>query len=286
MSPVFKKKEKTFVENYRPVSVLPTVSKIFERIMQKQISDCIGKFLSPFLCGYRKGFSTQYALLTLIERWKFCLDKQGFAGALLMDLSKAFDTMNHELLIAKLYAYGFSIDGLEVLLNYLHDRWERVKINTNFSSWTQLLQGVPQGSVLGPILFNIYINDIFFALKGVDIRNFADDYVRLRFKFKTVLEPLENNSELAIAWFETNYMKLNTDKCHLLISGNKNEQMWAKLDRDIFWESNDVKLLGITLDNNLKFDKHVSNIFSKANRKLNTLKLKTKTNVSSQVSSI
>ena len=66
--------------------------------MQKHISDYISKFLSPFLCGYRKGFSTQYALLTLIERWKFCLDKQGFAGALLMDLSKAFDTINHELL--------------------------------------------------------------------------------------------------------------------------------------------------------------------------------------------
>ena len=81
-------------------------------------------------------------------------------------------------------------------------------------------------------------------------------------------------------------MKLNTDRCHLLISDNKNEQMCVKLDRDIVWESNDVKLLGITLDNSLKFDKHVSNIFSKANRKLNTLKLKTKTNVSSQVSSI
>ena len=115
MSPIFKKKDKTFVGNYRPVSVLPTVPKIFEQIMQKQVSDYIGKFLSPFLCGYRKGFSTQYALLTLIERWKFCLDKQGFAGALLMDLSKAFDTINHELHIAKLRAYGFSVDALEVL---------------------------------------------------------------------------------------------------------------------------------------------------------------------------
>ena len=84
VSPIFKKKDKTFVDNYRLVSVLPTVSKTFERIIQKQISDYIGKFLSPFLCGHRKGFSTQYALLTLTERWKFCLDKQGFAGALLM----------------------------------------------------------------------------------------------------------------------------------------------------------------------------------------------------------
>ena len=99
VSPIFKKKDKTFVENCRLVSVLPTVSKIFERIMQKRISDYIEKFISPFLCGYRKGFSIQYALLTLIERWKFCLDKQGFASALLMNLSKAFDTINHELLM-------------------------------------------------------------------------------------------------------------------------------------------------------------------------------------------
>ena len=93
---------------------------------------------------------TQYALLTLIERWKFYLDKQGFVGALLNfhfyfigDLSRAFETINYELLIAKLHAYGFSTDALDVLLSSSQDRWQRVKINTTFSSWTQLLQGVP-----------------------------------------------------------------------------------------------------------------------------------------------
>ena len=119
----------------------------------------------------------------------------------------------------------------------------------------------------------VSINDIFFALKEVDICNFADDPTLYVYdsNLKSVLETFEHNSEPAIALFEMNYLKLNTDKCHLLISGNKNEQMWTKLDRDIVWESKDVKLLGITLCNNLRFDKHVSNICSKANRKLSAL---------------
>ena len=124
-TPIFKKQDKTFVENNRPVSPLPIVSKIFERIMQKHI----GKFFSPFLCGYRKGFSTKYALLSFIERRRLCLDKQGFVRALLMNLSKAFDTINHELLIAKSHACGFSIKTLEIILRYLQGRWQRVKIN-------------------------------------------------------------------------------------------------------------------------------------------------------------
>ena len=188
---IFKKKDKIFVENNRPVSLLPTVSKILEQIMQKQISDYIRKFFSPFLCGYTKGFSTQYALLMLKEWLKFCLDKQGFAGALWMDSSK--DTRNHELLITKLHPQGFSTEALEVMFCYLQDMWQRIKINTTFSSWVQLLQEVLQRSVLGPILFNIYINGIFFALKGTDLCNFVDDttlYV-CNSNVKSVLETLK-----------------------------------------------------------------------------------------------
>ena len=147
---MYKKEDSKKVKNYRPVSVLPTVSKIFERLMQKQISEYINQFLTSFLCGYRKGFSSQTALVWLIEKW--------------MDLSKAFDTINFDLLIAKLH---------DLVYSYLKKRKQRVKINTTFSTWTDLISGVPQGSVLNSLLFNICLNDLFFSLQDINICNFA-----------------------------------------------------------------------------------------------------------------
>ena len=117
--PIFKNKDLTLAKKYRPVSVLPCVSKVFERIIQKQLSENIEKFLSPFLCGYRKGFNTQTALLGLVEKWEASLDKKGYAGAILIDLSRAFDTINHELLFAKLNAYGFDKNSLQIIQSYL-----------------------------------------------------------------------------------------------------------------------------------------------------------------------
>ena len=145
ITPVYKKKDSTLIENYRPVSVLHSVSKRFDRIIQKQFSNHVDEFLLPYLRGYRKGFNTQYALLSLIEKWKKELDNKGYAGAILMDSSKEFDPTNHELLIGKLYAYGFSKETLKLINSYVSDRWQRTKIDKSFSSWSALLKGVLQG---------------------------------------------------------------------------------------------------------------------------------------------
>ena len=117
------------------ILLLPVVSKVFEKIMHDQISQYINSFLTPYLCGYRKGFRTQQALLSLIEKLKTVLDSKGYGGAVLTDLSKAFDTINHDLLIAKLYAYGFSKESLKLIKSYLSNRWQRAKVNLSFSSW-------------------------------------------------------------------------------------------------------------------------------------------------------
>ena len=222
VTPIYKKDDPNKSKNYRPVSVSPVVSKVFEKIMHDQTSQYITSFLTPYLCGYRKGFSTQQALLSLIEKWKTVLDSKSYGGAVLMDLSKAFDTINHNLLIAKLHAYGFSKESLKLIKSYLSNRWQRTKANLSFSSWSELILGVPRGSVLGPVLFNIYINDLFYLTELTDVCNYADGttFHACDSNLDDLIRRLEHDSVLAIEWFESNYMKLNQDKCHFLLSGH------------------------------------------------------------------
>jgi len=199
------------------------------------------------------------------------LDKGGFSGILLTDLSKAFDCINHQLLIAKLYAYGFDIKSVRYIFSYLTNRTQRVKINSSFSEWSRIKYGVPQGSILGPLLFNIYICDLFFDILEIDVANYADDTTPYVYEFtiEKVIEKLEINGNKIFQWFTDNYLKANPDKCHFLT--NKNGNISINIKNENISSSQSEKLLGIKFDNSLCFDDHVSGIVKKASNKLNAL---------------
>ena len=271
VAPIHKKGDTTLLKNYRPVSLIPIISKIFERDMYNQILVYMDKYLSPYLFGYRKGHSTEQCLIVMLELWKKALDSKETAGAILTDLSKAFDCLNHNLLLAKMAAYGFDENALLFIKDYLTNREQRTKVNGSFSSWLKVKQGVPQGSILGPLLFNIFINDMFFFLKDTNIANYADDSTLYATNVTTesLLKNLENETTTILDWFRLNEMKPNDDKCHLIVCNHDN--LSVKLGGEVIKSTNSVKLLGIIIDKDLNFTSHVSELIKKGNQKLHAL---------------
>ena len=165
VTPAFKKTDRLKKENYRPISVLNAFSKVLEGFLANQMIPYLNNIFSVYLSAHRKHYSCQHVLLRMTEKWRKCLDENKVVGAVLMDLSKAFDSLPHDLLIAKLHAYGFSNETLMILVSYLTGLKQRVKNNNMFNFFKQIISGVSQGSILGPILFNIFINDIFVMLR-------------------------------------------------------------------------------------------------------------------------
>ena len=173
--PVYKKLDNLSKEDYRSVNLLIVFSKSFERLITEQLTNYFEAILSPLLSAYRKGYSCQYVILNLTEYWRRALDDNKCIGIIAMDLSRAFDCMPHGLLVAKLHAYGVSPKACIFISDYLKDRLQRVKLMGKHSSWTTIDRGVPQGSVLGPLLFTVFFNGLFYLPLNSSLVNYADD---------------------------------------------------------------------------------------------------------------
>ena len=188
-----------------------------------------------------------------------------------MDLSKVYDCIPHELLIAKLKCYGLDNGSLRLLLDYLTNRKQRTKIGSSFSSWCDINTGVPQGSILGPILFNIFINDLFFFITKSEVCNFSDDNTlySCNKNLKHVFSNLKYDLRNVLNWFKINSMKTNPNKYQFLDFGVKNIAPFRlNVNGKIIPCSNELKLLGITIDNELKFKKHIEDICKRESYRL------------------
>ena len=207
----------------------------------------------------------------MLEKWKNAADKGKIFGALLTSLSKAFDSLSHDLLIAKLNAYGSSLPALKLVHNYLSNRKQRTKINNAYSSWEEILFGVQQGSILGPIIFNIFLSDLFLVVKDTDFASYADDNTiyDIGDSINDVIASLQDSSEKLFQWFSDNQLKGNTDKCRLIVSSDDPTEI--QVGESVIKNTTCEKLLGVKIDNKLNFDEHVSGFCKKAANKLRAL---------------
>ena len=170
--------------------------------------------ISNYVTKFRKSYGTQHSLVIMLERWKQAIDKGEYISVMYMDLSKAFDTINHDLLLAKLRAYGFSTSALNLLYSNLKNRTQKVVINNKTNSSEVVIAGVPQGSIDGPLFFNLFINDLIFFLYTTALTNYTDDnnlYAISNDK-EEAKRALVKDFQKVINWFYENYTILNTEE--------------------------------------------------------------------------
>ena len=190
-----------------------------------------------------------------------------------MDLSKAFDTLNHDLLIAKLGAYGFETDALRYMKSYLKNRKQRVRVNKTFSEWERITTGVPQGSILGSLLLNIFLNNLFLFVSNASLSNYADDNTFYTFgdNLEKNKDNLRSSLDTVHQWFYENYVVLNAGKCHFMCLGNNTENETFLFHNILIENSKEQKILGVIIDNKLNFKSHISELCKKASQKVAAL---------------
>ena len=276
VSPLYKGQDNLTEGNYRPVSVLVSLSKVFELVFHDQLSAFFENVLSSLLAAFRKRYSTQHVLIKLVEDCKAALDRKEHVGIIQTDLSKAFDCLSHRLILCKLHAYGVSTGACDLIRSYLCDRMQRVKLGHHCSVWGSLNKGVPQGSVLGPLLFNIYTNDMVYVLeKECMLSNYADDN-SLRYSSKSlseVTDRLERCSNIAMSWFSDNGMSANPSKFQVMLMECTSVDVppdFKIADYNVPI-CNEIKVLGVYINERVNFESHISMLCARTSRQINAL---------------
>lgn len=269
--PVFKKGERTFISNYRPIAILSSFSKIIEKCIEKRITNYLSKFsiLTPSQFGFRPAFSTNLALLTFTDKIKKAIDSGELAGALFIDLTKAFDSLNHSILETKLTAIGIVGPALTLIKSYLCNRQQAVYVRSTLSDFLTTNQGVPQGSILGPLLFLIYMNDLPLSVTNSLPFLYADDTTILATgkSIDSLTLKLQKDLNNILSWCLTNSLSINPKKTKFMIFHSANKvlpsQISIKLNGSLINPDNECSFLGIVLDSNLKYSNHVIHLRKK-----------------------
>jgi len=276
--PIYKAGEATKISNYRPISVLPSFSKIFEKLVYNRLISYLTKFsiLYEHQYGFRSSMSTSLAILEMVERITDAIDSNKFSVGIFIDLSKAFDTINHKILLNKLEFYGIRGTALSWFTSYLSNRQQYVLFNGTASPRLPVTCGVPQGSILGPILFLLYINDIVKVSPLLHFILFADDtniFMSHR-DLPTLIRTLNVELKLLSTWFIANKLSLNVDKTHFIIFRGTRKRCSSDavlLDKLIIEDKpinqvKNAKFLGVFIDEHLTWDVHIDNLKLKVSK--------------------
>ena len=266
--PIFKNNGcPTLVENYRPISLTPIPCKLMESVIRLQIMRFLidNNIISPAQFGFLPNKSTEMQLLESINDWAHSLDKANHVDVIYFDLKKAFDTVSHAKLIEKLESYNIKGRLLRWIIAFLSDRQQRVVIKNSSSNWKRVTSGVPQGSVLGPLLFLLFINDLPLYIKHCVIKMYADD-VKIYMKNGADQLLVQNDINTIVNFFSDHQLSINIKKCVVLRLGASNPELpyyvnGAKID-----SVNEISDLGVIVDRNLTFSQHCSHISAKARR--------------------
>ena len=271
---LFKKGNSELASNYRPISLLPLFSKVFERIMYNKLYTFLtaNNILYPLQFGFQKDRAIDHALIGMTEMIRLTLDNKRFGCGIFVDLQKAFDTVNHNILIAKLEHYGVRGNVLQWFKSYLYDRDQYVSINGTSSTPLRVTSGVPQGSVLGPLLFLIFINDMPNASKKLKFYIFADD-TSIYYESETLNEMITRvNKELKLVkkWLNANKLFLNIDKTNYVTFHSTQikipPDVRIKIGNKILKRAKYFKFLGILLDEYLNRKHHITELSKKLSR--------------------